>query len=439
MHRLRPARLALALSLIGVGFAVPASVAAPFSFSRVLVGTVSAPSSRTFVVPRGAVLAGVTWGAGSLAVSARPALGTVEELENDPAELGGRPGTEPYWLDPSVRAVTFSFAGDASDVRVDFVGAGTSSSSSSGSAKSFSVPRIGSVVTRAGWGADERWRSGSASYMTPKALVVHHTVTRNGYAAAEAPGLIRAVYAYHTRSRGWDDIGYNLVVDRFGTVYEGRYGGFQRGVIGTHTAGFNSSTLGVSLLGNYDEVDTPAPMVDAVARTGAWLAERFRLDPRSRVTLTSAGSPRFPRGARVTVYRMPGHRDLGKTACPGRYTYERLAAIRSTAWRKLRAVYAKPVVTGAPVRSPEPVTVSATLSHAARWRATITTDDGTEVLATEHSFGKRAVVSWNGVLANGLPALPGMRFRYVLTADDGVHGASDPVSGTFDGGLPQLA
>jgi hypothetical protein len=434
----RPARFVLALSLLLLGVGVPASVAAPFSYSRISLGTVSAPMTRTYVVPNGAVLAGVTWASGTLAVSARPALGTFTPLDNDSA-LGGRPGTEPYWLDPSVRALTLRFDGHASGVRVDFVGAGSPASKGSSSTQTISVPRLGSVVSRAGWGADERWRSGSVSYTTPKALVVHHTVTRNDYTASEAPGLIRAVYAYHTKSRGWSDIGYNLIVDRFGTVYEGRYGGFQRGVVGTHTAGFNTEALGISLLGNFDEVSVPDATVDTVARAGAWFATRFGVDPRSRVTLTSAGSPRFARGARVTVYRMPGHRDLGSTACPGRYAYERLAAIRATAWRKLRAVYAKPEVTGAPVQAPDPVTVSASLDHAARWRATITTEDGTEVLATQHSYGTRASVTWNGVFANGLPALPYMHFRYELTADDGVHGASDPVSGTFDGGVPRIA
>jgi hypothetical protein len=433
----RLARLLVALSLLVVSFAVPASsAAAPFAFARHVLGSVAGSVTRAYAVPRGALLAGVTWGSGELRVSV---LGS-GDLENDPRELGGRPGTEPYWLPPGVRVLTLSMTGDASDVRVDFAGAGTpAKASSSGPPRSWELPRLGTVVTRPGWGADERWRSGGVAYMTPRAMVVHHTVTRNDYTAAEAPGLVRAVYAYHTKSRGWDDIGYNVVVDRFGTVYEGRYGGFPRGVIGTHTAGFNDSTLGISLLGNFDEVDTPEPMAAALGRAGAWFAERWGLDPRTRVTLTSDGSPRFPRGARVTVYRMPGHRDLGKTACPGRYAYGRLAAVRTDAWRRLRAVYSTPVVTGAPVRSPEPVTVSATLDHTAWWRATISTEDGTDILAHATGRGTQVNVSWNGVLTNGLPALPGMRFAYRLTADDGVHGVSEPVAGTFEGGVPKVA
>ena len=439
MHHRRPARLVLVLVLLAAVFTVPAAAErAPFAFARVALGSLTAPVERTLLVPGGAVLAGVTWASGTAAVDVRDGLGVWERLENDPLELGGRPGTEPYWLARGTRTLTVRVTGRAADVRLDFVGAGTAAASADDPPKSWDLPRLGKVVTRPGWGADERWRSGRTEYMTPKALVVHHTVTRNDYTAAESPGLIRAVYAYHTKSRGWDDIGYNIVVDKFGTVYEGRYGGFMRGVIGSHTAGFNAQTLGISLLGNFEAADTPAPVVDALGRAGAWFAERWRVDPRGRVTLTSKGSPRFPEGARVTVYRMPGHRDLGRTACPGRYAYERLAAIRTDAWRKLRAVFSEPVVTGAPVRAPKPVTVSATLSHSAWWAAEITTEDGSDVLAVASGRGTKVAVSWNGVLPSGLPALPMMTFTFRLTADDRVHGPSEPVAGTFEGGVPSI-
>jgi uncharacterized protein with LGFP repeats len=418
-------------------FAVPSSAALP-SFTRHALGTLTRPLERTYAVPRGAVLLGVTWRSGSAAVAVRRGLGAWEDVEND-AVPGPRAGTEPVWLGSAVSLVTVRVVPDGvvRDAAVDFAGGGTASASSSSAPHTRTLPRLGSVVTRPGWGADERLRSGGVSYTTPTALVVHHTVTSNDYTQAEAASFVRAVYAYHTRSRGWSDIGYNLLVDRFGTVYEGRYGDFAKGVVGAHTAGFNEHTMGVSLLGNYDAVDTPAALLGAVQRVGAWAAERWRIDPRGTVTLTSAGSPRFPRGTRVTVSRMPGHRDLGITACPGRYAYGHLPAIRAGAWRLLRAVIAKPVVTGAPVRSPDPVTVKASIDHAAWWVATIRTSDG-DVVARASGRGTRIAVSWDGVLPNGLPALPGSSYTYRLTADDHLHGASDPRSGTFDAGMPRL-
>jgi hypothetical protein len=432
----RPARLLPLALLLSVLSVIPARAASSFSFRRVPLGAVAAPVERTLAAPPGALLLGVTWSAGTADVSVRRGLGAWEALENDPGEAGSRPGTEPFWIGSSVSVVSVRVVPrtPTSDASVDFAGSGAASSAP---AATRTLPRLGSVVTRPGWGADERWRSGSVERTTPAAVVVHHTVTANDYTQAEAASYVRAVYAYHTRSRGWSDIGYNLLVDRFGTVYEGRYGDFARGVVGAHTAGFNEGTLGVSLLGNYDVAETPAPMLAAVARVGAWASERWRFDPRGTVTLTSRGSDRYPRGSRVTVSRMPGHRDLGITACPGRYAYGHLPAVRADAWKLLRAVFGKAAVRGAPVHSPDPVTVSASLDHAAWWTARITSQAG-DLLAEVRGHGTRAVVSWDGRLPSGLPALPGTTYSYELTADDHVHGASDPRKGTFDGGLPRV-
>jgi hypothetical protein len=432
--RLRPVLTAASL-LLGV-LVLPSRAAAPFSFARLSLGRVAAPVEQTYAVPSGALLAGVTWSSGTASVSLRRGLGAWETLENEAGEAGARPGTEPAWLGAPVVTFRIVPSGVVPDVTVDFVGASSPSSASSAPATR-TLPRIGAVVTRPGWGADERLRRGGVERTTVRALVLHHTVTANDYSPAQAASYVRAVYAYHTRSRGWSDIGYNLLVDRFGTVYEGRYGDFAKGVKGSHTAGFNDGTLGISLLGNYDAVETPAPMLAAVARIGAWAVERWHVDPRTSVTLTSAGSPRFARGSRVTVSRLSGHRDLGTTACPGRYAYAHLPYLRAESWHLLRAYFGKEVVNGAPVRSPKPVTVKATLDHAAWWSAAISTGDG-DVVAAVHGHGRTASVSWDGVLPNGLPALPFMTFTYTLRADDHVHGASDPVVGTFEGGMPSV-
>jgi uncharacterized protein with LGFP repeats len=321
-------------------------------------------------------------------------------------------------------ALVLRLDGLADDVSVDFAGAGSASASSRASGTR-TLPRVGEVVTRAGWGADERLRSGRPSYAAVRAVVVHHTVTSNDYTREQAPGYVRAVYAYHTRSRGYSDIAYNLLVDRFGTVYEGRAGDVTRGVVGAHTSGYNTGTLGVSLIGNFDTVELPAEAADAVSRVGAWAAERWSFDPRAKVTLRSK-----------TVGRLAGHRDLGTTACPGRYAYGALPAIRADAWHRLAAVFGPVVVSGAPVHTPRPVTVSSTLDHAADWVATISVRGHALSVATGH--GRVASVSWDGTLASGLPAPPGLTYEYLLTADDRVHGPSEPVSGTFEVGLPSV-
>jgi hypothetical protein len=63
------------------------------------------------------------------------------------------------------------------------------------------------------------------------------------------PGILRSFYAFHTQSRGWSDLGYNVLVDRFGTAWEGRWGGLDKAVIGSHAGGFNTDTTGISMIG----------------------------------------------------------------------------------------------------------------------------------------------------------------------------------------------
>ncbi|WP_374209166.1 N-acetylmuramoyl-L-alanine amidase [Kitasatospora sp. A2-31] len=97
------------------------------------------------------------------------------------------------------------------------------------------APRPG-IVTRAGWGADESLRDPGFVYTGQvRAVFVHHTATATDYSCSDAPQMIRAIYQYHVQSNGWRDIGYNFLVDRCGTIYEGRAGGVDQPVFGAHT------------------------------------------------------------------------------------------------------------------------------------------------------------------------------------------------------------
>ncbi len=83
------------------------------------------------------------------------------------------------------------------------------------------------ITSRAGWGADESISPEAPGYLPGgkvKAVVVHHTAESNTYTCEQAPAVVRAIYAYHVKQLGWKDIGYNFLVDKCGTVYEGRKG-----------------------------------------------------------------------------------------------------------------------------------------------------------------------------------------------------------------------
>ncbi|MFF5704412.1 peptidoglycan recognition protein [Streptomyces sp. NPDC012794] len=187
------------------------------------------------------------------------------------------------------------------------------------------------IVTRRGWGADESLRETGFVYTsTVKAAFVHHTASGNKYACKDAPAVLRSLYRYHVVSSGWRDIGYNFAVDRCGTVYEGRAGGVAKPVLGAHTMGFNTDSMGVAVIGTYSSTAPPAAAVNAVARLTAWKLGLFGADPRAKTTLKSGGGNRYPKGRNVKLHVISGHRDGFATECPGRLLYKQLPPTRTS-------------------------------------------------------------------------------------------------------------
>ena len=248
-----------------------------------------------------------------------------------------RAGTAPYWTGPAQGLEAIVQGADGAvpaDVRVALVDPGTSDADAlPGSGvqdQANAAAAMPPVVTRAQWGADETIRTWDPEYAsTLKAATIHHTADGNGYTATQVPAMMRSIYTYHTVNRGWGDIGYNVIVDKFGRVFEGRYGGLDSTVIGAHAGGFNTFTFGVSMLGNYDEVPVPQATVDAISEMIAWKFGLYDIDAYGTTTLTSAGggTSRYAAGTSVTLPTIFGHRDVGSTACPGRYGYARLGEI----------------------------------------------------------------------------------------------------------------
>ena len=187
------------------------------------------------------------------------------------------------------------------------------------------------VISRSQWGADESWRGGSTPLRLARAAAVHHTAETNHYGPDESAGIVRGIYRYHARSLGWSDIGYNLLVDRYGQVFEGRAGGIEQAVIGAHAAGFNTDTIGVAVLGSFGSSAVPPDAEDAVAETLGWIFARHRIDPRAEVVLLSRSSNRFARGAELATGTLVGHRELGWTSCPGDRLDARLGALHERA------------------------------------------------------------------------------------------------------------
>lgn len=176
------------------------------------------------------------------------------------------------------------------------------------------------IHTRREWGANESWRKEAASYTAVRGVIVHHTAGTNNYTRAQVPAILRGIYAFHTKDRGWNDIAYNVLVDKYGRSWEGRAGGLNRGVQGAHASGWNTNTMGISLLGDTNKAGTTAAARQAIQRVIAWKAGVHGFSPSGRTTIN---------GRSVPVIQ--GHRDVGNTSCPGTSLYSLLPTIRRAA------------------------------------------------------------------------------------------------------------
>ena len=178
------------------------------------------------------------------------------------------------------------------------------------------------IYSRQQWGADEKIRGKSSlHYGDVHAGFVHHTVNANGYTRREVPGILRSIYAYHVKSRGWSDIGYNYLIDRFGRIWEGRYGGVDRAVVGAHTLGYNDDSFAASAIGNY-QITKPSPaMIQAYATLFAWKLSLHGVDAASTHQWVT----------KKWFEAINGHRDAAPTLCPGQYLYNKIPKIRRLA------------------------------------------------------------------------------------------------------------
>ncbi|MDO5628404.1 MAG: N-acetylmuramoyl-L-alanine amidase, partial [Mobilicoccus sp.] len=181
-------------------------------------------------------------------------------------------------------------------------------------------PRISMPAKRAAWRATENRVTARVPRLAPRGVVVHHTAGTNDYTRAQVPAILRGIQRFHSQSRGWSDIGYNALVDRFGGVWEGRRGGIGIPHRGAHAQGVNDLYLGVAYIG--DTTRSPATPVafDTMTDLIAWTSARYGFD------LTGTF---WSRGVNRPV--MIGHGQVNRTSCPGTDLRNRLPQMRTAA------------------------------------------------------------------------------------------------------------
>jgi N-acetylmuramoyl-L-alanine amidase/FlgD Ig-like domain len=332
------------------------------------------------------------------------------------AESRGRPGWQlgnPYWVGPSDR-IAYRLAGDVRRLRAWYVWSQVGHSS----LRRVSMAGSPQIVPRSEWRANEAIKRAPPRYARSVALaIVHHTAGTNAYGPDISAAIVRGIEIYHVRGNHWNDIGYNFLVDRFGQVFEGRAGGIDRNVIGAQAQGFNSGSVGVALIGNYQSASVPTASERALAALLAWRLDVAHVDPLGTVTWISGGNPKFKRGTPVTLRAISGHRDTGFTSCPGTRLYAKLPDLRhQVASIGLPKLYA-PTVKGS---LGGPITFGARLSQTGSWTVTVRDANGVVVA---RATGRGATIAWTWNAAG----LRGGSYAWTMEAGP----ATRPAQGTF--------
>ena len=285
------------------------------------------------------------------------------------AEDGGdasRGGTEPWWVEDAdevgarvitatgspptgVKVITVDpGAGDTPGATTtpafySLDGTSTVVAAADGKPTFIQKPKI---ITRASWkakkpiGCDE---DGFSAYgETTLGVNMHHSAGSNSYSKSQSASIVRGVQKFHQSGRGWCDIAYNFLVDKYGQIFEGRAGGVDRPVRGSHSGNntVNEQTMGVALMGNLDKAKPSTAMKNSTVKLVGWrLATYYKP---AKGTIKIGGK---------SLNRISGHRNVVSTACPGKYGYSWIGAkgglrdrvgsyvssyktaIRSAAWR----------------------------------------------------------------------------------------------------------
>jgi hypothetical protein len=309
-----------------------------------------AGESALLRAPRAFVLAGVQWdGPAGARIQLRArsaegvwsrwvvasAIGHDSEGETAQRSLFG----EPLWTG-AADAVQLRTSGRVHGVRVHFVNieapaAGALATAAAGPPLATPVLDAGpgqpAIIARRAW-AGAAGPAVPPTYGSVMLAFVHHTVNPNGYSAAEVSPMLYAIYLFHRYTRGWNDIGYNFLIDAFGRTWEGRAGGIDQAVVGAQAGGYNLESTGVAMLGTFSDVlPTPAARA-ALERLLAWKLSLHGLPTLGHVTVevnpTDAFYTPFAPGSHVSLPRVAGHRDGCSTGCPGDDLYAHLPAIR---------------------------------------------------------------------------------------------------------------
>jgi hypothetical protein len=228
------------------------------------------------------------------------------------------------------------------------------------------------IIARSVWAGAHLPPTAGPFYSAIEMGIVHHTENANGYPPGAVPAMLRAIYAFHVHGRGWFDIGYNFVIDRFGRIWEARQGGIDLPVIGAQAGDWNQISFGVSLLGTYSDVVPSAAALASLRRLLAWKLALNGLPAQGEIDVVVPAADvsytQFRAGEHVRFPRIAGHRDVDSTECPGAALYDQLPALRPGVARLLGtpATLSVAATLSQPAGGPPVLALSGRLARAGR-------------------------------------------------------------------------
>ena len=294
------------------------------------------------------------------------------------------------------------------------------------------------IIWRAQWGANPAYLNLPCPGNAPdlKVAFVHHTDTTNSYTKSQSAGIVRGIYMYHTNTRGYCDIAYNFLIDKYGQIFEGRSGGVTNNVIGAHTGGYNYGSVGVALLGNYSTAKPTSAILSSLQNLLAWRLDIAHVPPTGVVYMTAGtGNDHTPAGTVVKFNRIAGHRDASYTSCPGSNIYPILSTIRSKVSAIGQPKIYLPSQSTATVRpdgdtANEAITISASFGESVRWTLTFIDATGAP-WRTFTGTGTAVSQPWGASTASGA-LVPTGAYTWQLTAIDSIGHSATPVSGVLN-------
>ncbi|CAH2093885.1 unnamed protein product [Euphydryas editha] len=156
------------------------------------------------------------------------------------------------------------------------------------------------LVTRDQWHA--RPATITSNLETPvEYVIIHHTYQPGAcHTTEQCSSAMRGMQNYHQQANGWGDIGYNFAVGGDGKAYEGR--GWN--LVGAHTYGFNTQSIGIVLIGDWRFEVPPAEQLEVTKKLIAAGVELGIIRPN---------------------YKLIGHRQAGSTECPGGALFDEIS------------------------------------------------------------------------------------------------------------------